>query len=118
MVKNGLPVPGREDHDPALLEVADRAAADVGLGDLGDLDRRHHAGVGTRLLERVLERQRVEHRGQHPHVVGGGPVHAGRRALEAAVDVAGADHDRDLHPRAATLVDLVRDPLDPSGSVP
>ena len=27
---------GGEDHDAALLEVAHRAAADVGLGDLGD----------------------------------------------------------------------------------
>ena len=30
---------GREDHDAPLLQVADRAAADVGLGDLGDRDR-------------------------------------------------------------------------------
>ena len=34
---------GGEDHDALLLQVADRAAADVGLGNLGDVDRRLHA---------------------------------------------------------------------------
>ena len=52
----------REDHDPALLEVADRAAADIGLGDLGHgdrgLDTRHHpnrssASCRARALSRV-----------------------------------------------------------------
>ena len=70
---------GGEDHHPALLQVAHRAAADVGLGDLGDRDRRHHPGVGAAPLERVLERERVEHRRQHAHVVGGRPVHARAR---------------------------------------
>ena len=37
---------GREDHDPTLLEVTHRAAADVGLGDLADLDRGQDPGVG------------------------------------------------------------------------
>ena len=58
VVKNGFPVPRGEDHDAALLEVADGAAADVRLGDLGDGDRRQHPGVGAELLERVLERAR------------------------------------------------------------
>jgi hypothetical protein len=77
--------------------VAHRAAADVRLGDLGDLDRRLHARVGAELLERVLERERVENGGEHAHVVAGGAVHPGRRARQAAVDVAAADDHRDLH---------------------
>ena len=96
---------GREDHDAALLEVAHRAAADVRLGDLGDRDRRLHADVDAELLERVLERQRVEHGREHPHVVGGRAVHARGRARHAAVDVARADDDRDLD---AALVDAPR----------
>ena len=39
---------GREDHDAALLEVADRAAADVRLGDLRDGERGQDARVGAR----------------------------------------------------------------------
>ena len=56
---------GREDHDAALLEVAHRPAADVRLGDLGDLERRQHARVGAAPLERVLQRERVEHGREH-----------------------------------------------------
>ena len=70
----------REDHDPPVLEVAHGPAPDVGLGHLGDRDRRLHAGLGLRLLERVLKRQRVQHGGEHPHVVAGGPPTPGARA--------------------------------------
>ena len=72
---------GGEDHDAALLEVAHRAAADVGLGDLGDRDRRLHARVHAVLLERVLQRQRVEDGREHAHVVAGRAVHARGGAL-------------------------------------
>ena len=44
-----------EDDDAALLEVADRAAPDVRLGDLLDVERRLHARVDAELLERVLD---------------------------------------------------------------
>ena len=103
---------GREDHDAVLLEVAHRAAADVGLGDLGDGDRRLHARVDALVLERVLQRQRVEHGGEHAHVVGGGALHARGGAGQAAVDVAGADHDRDLDAAVVDLADLARDRRD------
>ena len=104
---------GREDDDARLLEVAHRAPPDVGLGDLGDRDRALHAGVHAEPLERVLERQRVEHRGQHAHVVAGGAVHAllGRGG-QAAEDVAGALHDRDLDAAVVHALDLRRDRLD------
>ena len=102
---------GGEDDDAVLLEVADRAAADVGLGDLGDGDRRLHARVHALVLERVLQRQRVEHGREHAHVVGGRALHARRGALQAAVDVARADHDRDLDAAIVDLADLARDRL-------
>ena len=48
------------------------------------------------LLERVLERQRIQHRRDHAHVVGGGAVHALAAGGESAPDVAAADDDGDL----------------------
>ncbi len=104
-----------EDDDAALLQVAHRTAADVGLGDLGYLDRRHHPRVGALPLERVLKRQRVQDRGEHPHVVGGRAVHSRGGAGQAAVDVAGADDDGHLHPALGEVRDLASDPLDALG---
>jgi len=45
----------------------------------------------------VLQRERVEHRREHPHVVGCRPIHPGGRSLHAPIDVPRANHDRDLH---------------------
>jgi hypothetical protein len=103
---------GREDHDPPLLEVAHRTAADVGLGDLGDRDRRLHAGERAGLLERVLQRQPVQHGGQHAHVVAGRPVHALGGAGQPTVDVAAPDDDRDLDAAIVGLLHLPRDRRD------
>ena len=50
----------REDDDAALLEVADRAAADVRLRHLADGDRGEDARVDAELLERVLDGEAVE----------------------------------------------------------
>src|SRR5262249_13888 len=46
-----VPRPSREHDDPALLEVADGAAADVGLAHACHLDGGHDAGVDAALLE-------------------------------------------------------------------
>ena len=48
------------------------------------------------LLQRRLHAERIHDGGQHAHVVGLGAVHAGRRAGDAAEDVAAADHHADL----------------------
>src|SRR3954466_1050658 len=100
---------GREDHDAPLLEVAHRAAADVGLRDLADVERRLHARVDLELLERVLQLQRVEDDREHPHVVRGRAVHPLGRARDAAVDVARAEHDRDLDAAVVDALDLLGD---------
>src|SRR4051812_2842076 len=100
-----------EDDDAPLLEVAHRAAADVGLGDLADVERRLHAGVDVELLERVLELQGVQDDREHPHVVRGRAVHALGRARDAPVDVAGPQHDRDLDAAVVHDLDLGRDRL-------
>ena len=73
--------------------MADRSAADERLGDRAHFDGCHHAGDHPLLLESVLEGQRVDHRRQHPHVVGGRAVHATGARRDAAKDVAAADHD-------------------------
>jgi hypothetical protein len=105
----------REDDHPALLEVADGAPADVRLGDLLHRDRRLHPGGQVELLQRVLDRERVQHRRDHAHVVGRRPVHADRHALEAPEDVPGAHDDRDVDAAVVGLLHLAGDPGDAHG---
>jgi hypothetical protein len=65
-----------EDDDAALLEVADRAPADVGLA-ISDISIAVSTRVGhAEPLERVLQGEPVDHRREHAHVVGAGAVHA------------------------------------------
>ncbi len=71
--------------------------------------RRQHARVRAARLERVLQRQRVDDRRQHAHVVGVRAVHAARAGGDAAEDVAAADHQRDLDAQAVDVDDLVGD---------
>ena len=98
---------GREDDDAALLEVPDRAAADVGLGDRLHLDRAHDAGEDAVALERLLQRERVHDRREHADVVGLRAVHALGRGGDAPEDVAAADDDRDLDAALADDLDLL-----------
>jgi hypothetical protein len=76
-----------------FFQVADGPAPDERLGHRahfdGGYDARQHAG----LFEGVLQRQAVDHRRQHAHVVGGGAVHAPGARHEAAEDVAAPDDD-------------------------
>ena len=89
--------------------MADGPAPDVGLGHLGHVDRRLHPGGLLELLERVLEGQGVDDRGEHAHVVGLGAVHARAGAGHAPPDVAAADDDGDVDVEvAADLDDLLR----------
>jgi uridylate kinase len=100
---------GGEDDYAALLEVAHRAAADVGLSDLLDVQRRLHARPDADLLLRVLQLHRVEDDREHPHVVGGRAIHPLGRAGDAAVDVARARGDRDLDAAIMDDLDLLGD---------
>ena len=75
--KYGLPVPRGEDDGAPLLEMSNGAAADVRLRQLLHADGRHDARVDALPLEHVLHGQRVDHRAEHAHVVGGDAVHAG-----------------------------------------
>ena len=90
---------GGQDDDPALLQVAASAAADVRLGHAVHADGGQQPRLAAQRLQRVLQGQAVDHRGQHAHVVGGGLLDAGVAGgeLGAAEDVAAADDDGDLH---------------------
>ena len=100
---------GAEDDDAALLEVADRAPRDVGLGDLAHRDRGLHARLDALLLEEVLQREAVHHGAEHAHVVGARAVHALLLQLGAAEEVAAADDDGDLDALVDRLGDLAGD---------
>jgi hypothetical protein len=89
-----------------------RPPADVRLGDLRHLDGGHGSRRDADPLERVLQREGVDDRGQHAHVVAGGAVEAELAGREAAEDVAAADHQRDLYAHLVDALDLFRDRLD------
>ena len=88
-------------------------AADERLGHLVHLDGAHHAGEDVLLLQRVLQRERVDDRGQHTHVIGGDAVHLLGLFGDAAKEVAAADYDGDLDPGPVDLTDFSRDFVHP-----
>ena len=61
------------------------------------------------LFEGVLQREGVDDRGQHAHVVGLRPVHADGAGGDAAEDVAAADDDGQLHAEGLDFAHLPRD---------
>jgi hypothetical protein len=76
--------------------VAHGAAANVGLRDLVHLDGRHDAAEEPELFDGVLQRDGVDHGGQHAHVVGRDPIHIDGLLGDAAKEVAPAHNDADL----------------------
>jgi hypothetical protein len=59
------------------------------------------------LVHGIGQRQRVHHRGQHAHVVGGGAVHADRTTRHAPEDIAAADDHRHFDAHAGHLGHLL-----------
>ena len=55
-----------------------------------------HPRVHAFFFERVLQRQRVDHRRQHAHVVAGGAFDLEALLPAAAENISAADHDGDL----------------------
>ena len=102
---------GDEQRDAALLEVADGATPDVRLGDFVHRDRAHHPHRHADVLEGILEGEAVHHRGEHPDVVAGRAVHAGRGRGEPAEDVSATDDDPDLDAAGVDLRHLAGDEL-------
>ena len=67
------------------------------------------ARVRAAALERVLQGDGVDDRGQHPHVIAGHAVDPLGGRGDAAEDVAAADDDGDLDAEFVHLDDLVGD---------
>src|SRR5207237_6393507 len=107
----GIAGPGGEDDDTAFFEMSDGAAADVRLGQLLHVDRALHAREDAQLFQRVLERQRVDHRRQHAHVIGARAIHSLGAGGDAAEDVSAPDHDADLDAQLDDVAHLLGDLL-------
>ena len=67
-------------------------------------------------LEGILQCQRVDHRGQHAHVIARGALDAAFASRQPAIDIASADDDDDLHAERADLGDLLRHVMDRLGT--
>ena len=104
--EEGVAGAGGKDHDLAFFQVLQRLGAHIGLDHLVDGDGRHHTRRHAFLAHGVGQGQRVHHRGQHAHVVGGGAVHADGTAGHAAKDVAAADDHRHLDTQLRDLLHL------------
>lgn len=72
--------------------MAQGAAADEGFTHFLHGDGRKHARGVTQLFQHILHGQRVEHCGQHAHVVGGRTFHALGRAGKPAKNIAPANY--------------------------
>lgn len=101
-----------EDHDAALLQMADGTAADIGLGDAGHLNGSLHADLNAALLQTVGQSEAVDDRGKHAHLVGAGALHPVAAVLDAAPEIAAADDDAHLHTGFDALLDDVADTAD------
>ena len=89
------------------------ASADEGLADAVDANRRQHARWLADLFHRFLKRDRVQHGGQHSHVVGGG---AGDVAVfgegRTADKISAANDHRQFHAHLRDFNALAGDPLE------
>src|SRR5258707_10722718 len=59
-----------EDNDPALFAMANRAPAYERLGYLIHFNRAHDSSEGALIFKSVLQRDGVDYRRQHAHVIG------------------------------------------------
>ena len=107
-----MPGPAREDDDAAFFQMPDGAPPNEWLGHLVHLDRGLHARVDFLFFQRILQSERIDHRGQHSHVIGGNAVHVLGLIGHAAKEIAAAHHDRELHSQLVHIGQLRRDFVD------
>jgi hypothetical protein len=69
----------------------------------------HHPHPRVGFFQGVLHRQRVDHRGEHAHMVAGDAIHPAGRESRASEDVAAADHQPDFRAGLLHLDHLARD---------
>ena len=83
-----------------------RAPPDVRLRDLPHFDGGHHPGGNALLFESVLERQRIDDRRQHAHVVRRDTVHGFGGGGHAPEEIAAPHHHAYLDAGLRHLGDL------------
>ena len=110
--KVGIAGTRRKDHHALLLEVPRRAPPDEGLGHLMHFDRAHHARVAACFFERVLQREAIEHRREHAHVVARRAIDLESLLPRTAKNVAAADDHRDFDAEILNVFYFARDALD------
>src|ERR1700757_2251569 len=90
----------------------DRAPPNKWLGHLIHLNRRLHPRIHVLLLQRILQRERVDDSRQHPHVIGGYTIHVLGLLRDAAEEISATHYDRDLHAKLLHIGDLSCDAMD------
>ena len=61
------------------------------------------------LNQGALQRETVDHGGQHAHVIGRRAIHSAMACGQSAPDIAAADYDGRLHPEVSDLLDALGD---------
>ena len=67
---------GAENNDLALFQITHRFAANIGFDHRFDIDSRLHPRAQSGNAHGVLQRDRIDHRCQHAHIIGHGAIHA------------------------------------------
>ncbi len=80
--------------------------------DLIHLNRGLHASVDFLLFEGILQSQRVDHGGQHSHVIGGNAVHVSSLVGHATEEIAAAHDDRELNSQFVHVREFGSDLMD------
>ncbi len=113
--EEGVTCAGDEDDDAALFEVAHGFSANEGFGHALDGNRGLDAGGDAEGFQLALQGHAVDDGGEHPHVVGGGSLHAFVAGGEASPDVAAADDHGCFDAHFMNFLNLSGDSGDDSG---
>jgi len=107
-----------DDDHAARFQVLDSPRLGEVFADGLHADGGQHLGAHAVVLQRRLERQRIDDRGQHAHLVALDTVEAFLGPRHAAEDVAAADDDAYLHAACGRCLDLLRVGLQHLGRKP
>ena len=88
-----------------------RAPPDERFRNLRHRNGALHPRGRAQFFQRILERQRIDNRRQHPHVIARGAFNAAFTAAQPAKNIAAADHHDHLHPEVAHFANLLRHAL-------
>jgi hypothetical protein len=93
----------------------DCTAENERLRNLVHRDCALHPGANVHLFQTVHQRQSVDHRGQHAHVITGRTIHAAMGAVETAKNIPAANDHADLDAEIVNLFHLATDSFQGDG---